>query len=68
VGREWTVVAIPRAAFDGPEALRTVRRVGEDRSRLVRLELRASLARTRIEVQKSLWAARPPVELREVSK
>ncbi len=68
VGAEWTVVAIPRAAFDGPEALRTVRRVGEDRSRLVRLELKASSLGTRIEVQKSLWAARPPVELLEVSK
>ncbi len=68
VGREWTVVAIPRADFDGPSAERAVRRVGEDRSRLVRLELRASDPRTRIEVQKSLWAARPPVELREVSK
>ena len=68
VGRDWTVVAIRRSDFDGPEAVRTVRRVGEDMSRLVRLELRASAPRTRIEVQKSLWAARPPVELREVSK
>jgi hypothetical protein len=68
VGRDWTVVAIPRAAFDGPEALRTVRRVGEDRGRLVRLELKASRGRAVVEVQKSLWAARPPVELREVSK
>jgi len=68
VGRDWTVVAIPRADFDGAKAERNVRRVGEDRSRLVRLELRASDPRTPIEVQKSLWAARPPVELREVSK
>jgi hypothetical protein len=63
VGREWTVVAIPRADFDGEKAERSVRRVGEDRSRLVRLELKASLPRTPVEVRRSLWAARPPVEV-----
>jgi hypothetical protein len=64
VGREWTVVAVRRADFDGPSAEKGVRAVGEGRSRLVRLE--ASAERARVEVQSSLWAARPPVELREV--
>jgi hypothetical protein len=64
VGREWTVVAVRRADFDGPSAEKGVRAVGVDRSRLVRLE--ASAERARVEVQSSLWAARPPVELREV--
>lgn len=64
VGREWTVVAVKRADFDGPSAEKGVRVVGEDRSRLVRLE--ASAERARVEVQSSLWAARPPVELLEV--
>lgn len=61
VGREWTVIAVRRADFDGPSAEKGVRAVGEDRSRLVRLE--ASAERARVEVQSSLWAARPPVEL-----
>jgi len=43
-----------------------VRKVGEDSSRLVRFELRASAKRAQVEVQSSLWAARPPLELREV--
>ncbi|MCK6458634.1 MAG: hypothetical protein L6Q95_01910 [Planctomycetes bacterium] len=64
VGREWTVVAVRRADFDGPSAGKGVRAVGEDRSRLVRIE--ASAERARVEVQSSLWAARPPVELSEV--
>jgi hypothetical protein len=63
VGPDWTVVAIPRAAFDGPEAERNVRAVGEQMSRLVRLELVASAPGTRVEVKRSLWAARPPVEV-----
>jgi hypothetical protein len=63
VGRDWTTIAIPRADFDGPAAERGVRHVGEGMSRLVRLELKASASGTRVEVQRSLWADRPPVEV-----
>jgi hypothetical protein len=66
VGLEWTVVAVPRAAFDAPDAERATRVVGESSSRLVRLKLAPSSPRARVEVQVSLWAARPPVELPEV--
>jgi len=66
VGQEWTVVAVRRADFDGPLAEKTVRTVGKDRSQLVRFELKASAERARVEVQSSLWAARPPVESLEV--
>jgi hypothetical protein len=66
VGRAWTVVAVPRAAFDAPDAERAVLKVGESRSRLVRLQLAPSSPRARIEVQTSLWAARPPVDTLEV--
>jgi hypothetical protein len=45
-----------------------MRHVGEDQSRLVRLELAGSAPRVQIEVQASLWAARPPMELREVAR
>jgi hypothetical protein len=65
VGPDWTVVAVRRADFDGPGAEKGVRVVGEDSSRLVRLEASAA-ERARVEVQSSLWAARPPVELVEV--
>jgi len=61
VGQEWTVIAVRRDAFDGPSAEKGVRVVGEARSRLVRFE--ASAERARVDVQSSLWAARPPVEL-----
>jgi hypothetical protein len=63
VGRDWTTIAIPRADFSGPEAERSVRSVGEGMSQLVRLELKALNPRTRVDVQRSLWAARPPVEV-----
>jgi hypothetical protein len=66
VGTGWTVVAVRRADFDGPLAEKGVRAVGADRSRLVRFE--ASAERALVEVQSSLWAARPPVELREVDR
>jgi hypothetical protein len=65
-GREWTVVAVPLGAFDAPEAERTVRQVGANSSALVRLELAPASAHARIDVQTSLWAARPPVEVPEV--
>jgi hypothetical protein len=55
---------VRRADFDGPLAEKGVRAVGADRSRLVRFE--ASAERALVEVQSSLWAARPPVELPEV--
>jgi hypothetical protein len=63
VGRDWTTIAIPRADFDRPSVERDVRVVGEGKSRLVRLELKASAQGTRVEVQRSLWADRPPVEV-----
>lgn len=65
VGPEWTVVAVRRADFDGPAAEKGVRTVGADRSQLVRLEVSAA-GRARVDVQSSLWAARPPVKLVEV--
>jgi hypothetical protein len=68
VGREWTVVAVRRADFDGAAAERTMRHVGAERSRLVRLELAGSDPQVQIEVKASLWAARPPMELREVDR
>jgi hypothetical protein len=63
VGSDWTTIAIPRTDFDGPTVERGVRVVGEGMSRLVRLELKASAHGTRVEVQRSLWADRAPVEV-----
>jgi len=64
VGRDWTIIAVPRAAFEDAAAETTVRPVGAG-SRLVRLELAPTTAGTRIEVKTSLWAARPPLEIPE---
>lgn len=66
VGTEWTVVAVRRGDLDGAGAEKGARPIGEASSQLVRFELRASAERARVDVQTSLWAARPPVELREV--
>lgn len=65
VGRDWTIIAVPRAAFDDATAEKAVRHLGAS-SHLVRLELAPVVPGTRIEVQTSLWAARPPLEIPEV--
>jgi len=61
LGRDWTVVAVPRAAFSAATARRETRRIPAGTESLVRLELRPAEADTRIEIKSSLWAERPPV-------
>jgi len=66
VGTDWTVVAVPRAAFRGPAAERKERRISVWFSRLVRLELRPTEPDVTIDIKASLWAGRPPTEVPEV--
>ncbi|MHC4819879.1 MAG: hypothetical protein ACYTF8_17685 [Planctomycetota bacterium] len=66
VGTDWTVVAVPRAAFRDPAAERKERRISVWFSRLVRLELRPTEPDVTIDIKASLWAGRPPTEVPEV--
>lgn len=66
VGTDWTVIAVPRAAFRGPAAERQERRISVWFSRLVRLELRPTEPDVKIDIKASLWAVRPPTEVPEV--
>jgi len=67
VGRTWTVVAIPLAAFGGESAKRETIRIPRGRSRLVRFELRSAVSKT-FDLKASLWAPRPPVVLSEANR
>ena len=69
VKTDWTLLTIPRTAFDEPaKGVRIVsrkeRRIPAGRSRLMRLELRPGSVDSEItfELKSSLWAARPPAE------
>ncbi|MHC4492397.1 MAG: hypothetical protein ACYTDU_12305, partial [Planctomycetota bacterium] len=66
VGTDWTVIAVPRAAFRGPDAERKTRKISVWFSRLVRLELRPTEPDVTIDIRASLWAGRPPTEVPEV--
>jgi hypothetical protein len=61
VATEWCVVAVPVAAFDGPDAEKGKRRLPRNRRHFVRLDLRAVDAGVEFELKASLWAARPPL-------
>ncbi len=61
VGPEWTVVAVPLVAFDGPEADKDTREIPRSRSRFARIELAPVAAGAEFELKASLWAARPPL-------
>ncbi|MFB3066383.1 MAG: FecR domain-containing protein [Planctomycetota bacterium] len=61
VGPEWTVVAVPLDAFDGPEADKDTREIPRSRSRFARIELAPVAAGAEFELKASLWAARPPL-------
>ena len=61
VGSEWTVVAVPLSAFDGPEADKDNREIPRSRSRFARIELAPVAAGAKFELKASLWAARPPL-------
>ncbi|MGQ0612423.1 MAG: hypothetical protein ACT4PV_01545 [Planctomycetaceae bacterium] len=60
VGSEWTVVGLPLEAFRAEGAERSERVVGTNASSLARLELAAGEDGASIDLQSSLWAARPP--------
>lgn len=66
VGTDWTVIAVPRAAFRDPAAERQERKISVWFSRLVRLELRPTEPDVKIDIKASLWAVRPPTEVPEV--
>jgi hypothetical protein len=66
VGTDWTVIAVPRAAFRDPAAERKERRISVWFNRLVRLELRPTEPDVTIDIKASLWAGRPPTEVPEV--
>ncbi|MHC4970964.1 MAG: hypothetical protein ACYTG3_01400 [Planctomycetota bacterium] len=66
VGTDWTVIAVPRAAFRDPAAERKERRISVWFNRLVRLELRPTEPGVTIDIKASLWAGRPPTEVAEV--
>ena len=68
VGTDWTVIAVPRAAFRGPDAERKTRKISVWFSRLVRLELRPTEPDVTIDIKASLWAGRPPTEVPEVDR
>ncbi len=61
MGLEWTVVAVPLVAFDGPEADKDTREIPRSRSRFARIELAPVAAGAEFELKASLWAARPPL-------
>jgi anti-sigma factor RsiW len=66
VGKDWTVIAVPRAAFRDPAAERKERRISVWFEKLVRLELRPTEPGVKIDIKASLWAGRPPTEVAEV--
>ncbi|MHC4957245.1 MAG: FecR domain-containing protein [Planctomycetota bacterium] len=72
VGTDWTVVSIPRTAFDEPpEGMKVTtedRRISAGRSRFIRLELRSAAQDTTFELKSSLWAVRPPTPLSELKE
>ncbi len=65
VGSAWTVVALPLEAFRAEGAERSQRVVGSNASSLARLELAAGADGASLDLQSSLWAARPPTESSE---
>ena len=63
VGTDWTVVFVPKAAFDKvPETERGERKIPAGRSGLMRLELHPAIADVTFELKSSVWAARPPAD------
>jgi len=64
---DWTLITVPRTAFDKPARGVTIvsrkeRKIPAGRSQLMRLELRPASADVTFELKASLWAARPPAE------
>lgn len=62
VGTDWTVIAVPRDAFDKEGVKRQDRKIPAGRSTLMRLELRPAVTDITLELKASLWAVRPPAD------